>query len=259
MGLVYEGEDIRLGRKVAVKVMREDGQDGTMGERLFREAKAAARAEHPAVVTTYGYGTDPELGISYVVMERLRGETLAQRIARSGPLPISFVRRVALETADALAAVHEAGVVHRDLKPSNIFLASRGLRVDDVKLLDFGVAKQLDLQTLTATGEVYGTPVYMAPEQLSDSKHVKPRCDLYSFGVVLFECLAGVPPFSAQSVPALISEILFGPEPILRKLRADVSEDLAAVVARCMRRRADERFFDARAICKVLEASADSG
>jgi len=252
MGRVYEAEDMRLSRRVAVKVLPDGSEDASFGERIFREARAAARAEHPAVVTVYGYGSDPGLGVSYVVMECLGGETLGQRIAREGPLPIPFVQRIAFETADALSAVHAAGVIHRDLKPSNVFLAARGFRVDEIKLLDFGVAKLLDLQTLTTTGEVYGTPAYMAPEQLADSKRVEPRCDLYSLGAVLFECLTGTPPYAARSTAALVSEIVLGREPDVRAARPDVPEVLAGIVSRCLKKRARDRFPDARSICVAL-------
>jgi serine/threonine protein kinase len=254
MGTVYEAQDIRLGRKVAVKLMRKDTADETLAERLYREARAAARSEHPAVVTMYGYGVDPELDVNYVVMEYLQGETLAQRITTAGPLSIELVVRIALEVADALAAVHAAGVVHRDLKPSNIFLATRGRRVDDVKLLDFGVAKQLDLQTLTTTGQIYGTPTYMAPEQLSDSKRVDARCDLYSLGAVLFECATGRPPFTGRNLLAVASEVLLGQEPDVREHRTDLPEPLAAVITRCMRKQPADRFQDARSLSKALAA-----
>jgi eukaryotic-like serine/threonine-protein kinase len=255
MGQVYEGEDMRLGRRVAVKVMHDDDDD-SLAERLFREARAAARADHPAVVTTYGYGTDADLSVSYVVMERLRGQTLAQRLQEAGPLPVASVVRLGVELADVLAGVHAAGVIHRDLKPSNVFLATRGLRRDELKLLDFGVAKQLDLHSLTITGQVYGTPTYMAPEQLADSKRVDARSDLYSAGVVLFEALAGRPPFRASNAAVRIAEILAGETPDLRTLRPETPLRLREVVERCMQRAARDRYPDARALCDALSALA---
>jgi serine/threonine protein kinase len=247
IGQVFKAQDTRLGRRVAIKLIRV-GADENLVERLFREAKAAARAEHPAVVTSYGYGTDPDCGLDYLVMELLQGETLAERVARSGPLPFPLIAHVGRELADALDALHAASVVHRDLKPSNIFLAQRGRRVDEIKMLDFGVAKQLDLDSLTHTGEVYGTPMYMAPEQLCDSKRVDARCDLYSVGAVLFECATGRTPFEASNVVALASAVLFGPQPDPGALRPDIPAPLAAVIERCMRRDPSERFADARAL-----------
>jgi eukaryotic-like serine/threonine-protein kinase len=252
MGHVYAGEDLRLGRQVAIKVAHEAEPELMLGERLFREAKAAARADHPAVITAYGYGTDSELGVDYFVMERLYGETVGQRIERVGRLPVPLVLRIAIETCDALIAVHSANVIHRDLKPSNIFLAQRGQRVDEIKLLDFGVAKQLNLQTLTATGQVYGTPMYMAPEQLTDSKHVDVRCDVYSLGAVMLECLTGKPPFVAANTFALALEVVYGAEPDVRGRCSDVSEELAAVVSRCLKKQRESRFPDARAVYLAL-------
>jgi eukaryotic-like serine/threonine-protein kinase len=252
MGCVYAAEDLQLGRCVAIKVVPDAGEDLTAGERLFREAKAAARAEHPAVITAYGYGSDPELGVDYFVMERLLGETVGQRIERLGPLPLPLVMRIAIETTDALIAVHAAGVIHRDLKPSNIFLTARGQRVDDIKLLDFGVAKQLNLETLTKTGQVYGTPMYMAPEQLSDSKRVDARSDLYALGAVLFECLAGTPPFEAPGMLALALEVVYGREPNVLAKRRDAPEALAAIVNKCLKKRREDRFMDAREVYLAL-------
>jgi serine/threonine protein kinase len=252
MGTVYSAEDLRLGRRVAIKVVRQVGDELMLGERLFREAKAAARAEHPAVITAFGYGTDPDLGADYFVMEHLQGETVSQRIERVGPLPLSFALRIAIEVCDALIAVHDANVIHRDLKPNNIFLATRGQRVDEIKLLDFGVAKQLNLETLTATGQIWGTPMYMAPEQLTDSKRVDARCDLYSLGVVLFECLTGKLPFVAANALALAYAIVHGPQQQVQSLRGDVPDALAAIVTRCMHRDRDQRFADARALYLAL-------
>jgi eukaryotic-like serine/threonine-protein kinase len=242
MGVVYEAEDLRLARRVALKIMRDE-QDDSPGERLFREARAAARADHPAIVTTYGYGDDPQ------------GETLLARIERTGPLPHELTVRVGLEMTDALAAVHAAGVVHRDLKPSNVFLASRGRRVDEVKLLDFGVAKQLDLQTLTATGQIYGTPMYMAPEQLTDAKRADRRADIYALGAVLFECLSGKPPFDAPDMPTLASEIMFKAPRDPEAMRGSaIPAGLLAIVRRCMQKRPQERYAEAGAVGSALAA-----
>lgn len=252
MGHVYAAEDLRLGRQVAIKLVGSSSDKLKLGERLFREAKAAARAEHPAVVTAFSYGTDPDLGVDYFVMERLHGETIGQRIERVGPLSIEMVLRIAVESCDALIAVHEAGVIHRDLKPNNIFLASRRQRVDEIKLLDFGVAKHVDMPSLTDTGQIWGTPMYMAPEQLADSKRVDPRCDLYALGAVLYECLMGKAPFEAASVLTLTLAVMHGADRDLRAEREDIPESLAAIIECCMRKDRDERFSDARALYRAL-------
>lgn len=252
MGRVYAAEDLQLGRRVAIKVLRDADPDAVLSERLFREAKAAARAQHPAVVTVYGYGVDPELGLSYVAMEHLVGETLSDRLVRHGPMPAAELVRTGIEIAEALVAVHGTGVVHRDIKPSNVFVLEPMRRGPLLKLLDFGVAKQLDMQTLTTTGQVFGTLAYMAPEQLRDSKRIDERCDIYALGVLLFECATGRSPF--QDVPPLelATRILFGPTPSLEGLCPELHDSLVAIIECCMQRDRFERFANAGAVLHAL-------
>lgn len=256
MGCVYAGVDLRLDRKVAIKVMHAEGADATLVERLFREAKAAARTDHPGVVRTFGYGTDTDLDANYIVMERLRGENLAQRLLRTGPMPADFLRRIAMDIADALTAVHEGAIVHRDLKPSNVFLATRGRRVDEVVLLDFGIAKQLDLQSLTVTGQIFGTLPYMAPEQLINSKAVDARCDLYSLGAMMFECATLQLPYRAPNPVVLVTQHMVAAEPNLAALRSDLPVKLTAVIQQCLKRDVTERFQNAGAVYTALSAEA---
>jgi serine/threonine protein kinase len=253
MGRVYAALDIQLERKVAVKVMHADAVDTKSIERLFREAKAAARTEHAGVVMVYNFGTDLDLDLPYIVMELLRGEDLALRLMRDGQMSIDLLRRIALDVTDALMAVHEADIVHRDLKPSNIFLAKRR-RADEVTILDFGVAKMFSLQALTLTGEIFGTPLYMAPEQLHNSKTVDGRCDLYSLGVVLFECATLELPYDGANPAVLITQHLFAPEPNVRALRPDLPPALADVIMRCLKRDPAERFQSARSVFEALSA-----
>jgi serine/threonine-protein kinase len=241
MSVVHEAEDLRLSRKLAIKLLKGESSDEVV-ERLFREARAAARANHAAVVTVFGYGTDAPTGLHYLAMERLQGEDLAARIAKQGSLPIQLVLRLGIDIADALAAVHATGVVHRDLKPSNVFLARRGVHVDDVKLLDFGVAKQVDLHTLTAPGEVIGTLLYMAPEQLADPKHVDARSDLYALGALLYECLSARAPFEDVNLAELATRILYGDPADVTSFRSDIPPALAAIVHKCLARRARDRY-----------------
>jgi eukaryotic-like serine/threonine-protein kinase len=256
MSVVYAADDLRLTRVVAVKVM-QGVSSSTQIERLFREARAAARADHPAIVTVFGYGTDAASGLEYLVLERLRGSDLATRIAEQGPLPVALVIRIGSEVADALAAVHQTGVVHRDLKPANIFLSRRGMRVDEVKLLDFGTAKQLDLQTLTDEGEVLGTLAYMPPEQMRDSLRIDARVDIYALGVSLYQCLAARLPFEGPTAAALAANVLRGEVALpLAEARPDAPRALVEIIERCMRRKASERFQSAREVCDALLACA---
>jgi serine/threonine-protein kinase len=254
MSVVYAAEDLRLLRSVAVKVIR-GATSSALAERLFREARAAARADHPAIVTVFGYGTDDATGLEYIVLERLRGSDLATRIAEQGQLTNEFVRRIGMEVADALSAVHATGVVHRDLKPANIFLAQRGMRVDEVKLLDFGTAKQLDLQTLTEQGEVVGTLAYMPPEQMRDSLRIDARVDLYALGVTMYQCLAGQLPFQSANVAALALDVMSGSVVLpLARARSDGAPALIAIVERCMQRRPADRFQTAGELRDALLA-----
>jgi serine/threonine-protein kinase len=251
MSIVREAEDLRLSRPVAVKFIRHGNSD-ELTERLFREAKAAARTDHPAVVTVFGYGTDDEHGLHYLVMERLHGEDLAARLARVGRMPLSAALRLAAEIADALDYVHRAGVVHRDLKPANVFLARRGLRVDEVKLLDFGVARQLDLQTLTASGEVVGTLAYMAPEQISDPRSVGPHSDVYTLGALLHECLTGRLPYAARSMGDLALRVMRAEDLAIDLSEISAPEAVAELIGCCLRREPARRIASARELCERL-------
>lgn len=258
MSVVREAEDLRLMRQVAVKFVRRGSPDERV-ERLFREAKAAARANHAAVVTVFGYGTDSDTGLHYLVMERLHGEDLARRMGHQGILRWQEAVRLGAEIADALDHVHRAGVVHRDLKPANVFLARRGLREDVVTLLDFGVARQLDLHTLTGSGEVVGTLAYMAPEQILDSRKVGACSDLYALGVLLYECMTGQLPPGAQSLLQLATQVMEGADRAISLTGTDAPAALSALLTQCLRRDPQERPASARALCdSLLRLSAKS-
>jgi serine/threonine-protein kinase len=150
-------------------------------------------------------------------------------------------------------------VVHRDLKPSNLFLAKRGRRDDVVVLLDFGVAKHLHLQSMTATGQIWGTLQYMAPEQLTDSKRVDARSDIYAFGAVLYECLTGKPVFQSQCAVALGHEVVNRSAPDTRALRRDTPDALATIVARCLSKAPGDRFPNAASLYGALSALPSLG
>jgi serine/threonine-protein kinase len=251
MSVVFEAHDLRLSRRVAIKLIRHAGSE-ELTERLFREAKAAARAEHDAIVTVFAYGTDPDTSLSYLVMERLEGEDLACRLTRLGRLPLASALQLGAEIADALDHVHRAGIVHRDLKPANVFLARRGLRVDAVKLLDFGLARQLDMHTLTGTGQVLGTLAYMPPEQLNDPRNVGSHSDIYALGVLLHECLLGRLPFPASSLAELLLRATSHADPKVDLTEIGAPAAVAQLIETCLRRDPQRRTASARAICDSL-------
>jgi serine/threonine protein kinase len=201
MGRVFLAEHVRLGRKVAVKMLlSEYGGNTEAVRRFFAEARAVCQISHENIIEISDF-VENDLGRSYYVMELLRGVTLAELIKREKVLPLTRTLEIATQVSSALAAVHGAGIIHRDLKPDNIFLIERGERKDFVKMLDFGVAKLLYNDTdggvaRTGAGFVIGTPGYMSPEQAA-GQTVDHRTDVYALGVILFEMVTGQTPFAA--------------------------------------------------------------
>ena len=259
MGLVYDAWDDRLGRQVAVKVIRSGLSDERGKERFWREARAAGALSHPNICHIYEIGeAEDDL---FIAMERLEGESLAERLRRS-PLPPAEAGQVALGALSALEVVHARGLLHRDLKPSNIFLTPHG-----VKLLDFGlplaVSEAIDLdqthQALTLTGTVVGTPGYMAPEQIL-GKPVDARSDLYAIGAVLFEMLSGNQPFGAATPGQVLERVLAARLPALGGSPAVAAID--RVIQRALARNPDDRYPDAAAMAQELRGAlrfVDSG
>jgi serine/threonine protein kinase len=209
MGTVWEAEDETLGRPVAVKVLSESLAAGERAVRRFeREAQAAARLSGPYIAAVYDFGRSE--GRPYIVMELVRGETLEDRLAREGPLPPQEASRIATQVAEALEEAHRAGIVHRDVKPGNVMLTPAG----DVKVMDFGIAAAAWAERVTTSGLVLGTPSYLAPEQAKSEK-TTPASDVYALGAMLYEMIAGRPPFVAESPVALaLAHIREDPRPL---------------------------------------------
>ncbi len=234
MGEVWEATDQRLDRRVAVKLLPEErlAVAPELVKRFAREATVTAGLRHPGVPVVYDVGTYG--GGLFLVMELVRGCTIADLVAEQGPLPVAWAAAIAAQVAAVLPAAHEHGLVHRDIKPQNVMITNDGT----VKVLDFGVAAILDLaggpagvSRITATGETIGTPAYMAPEQLQDLP-TTPRTDLYALGCVLHEMLAGRPVFEADSPAGLITKHLQQPPPPLS--RTDLHPQLGLLVRRLL-------------------------
>jgi len=255
MGVVYNARDERLKRRVAIKVLppelafREE-----IRLRFLREAETAARLSHPHIVPIFSVGEGPD-GLVYFVMAFVDGEPLSGKLQRRGTLPPEEVRRILLETVDALGAAHSVGIVHRDVKPDNILLeGSRGR----VMVTDFGIAKALSSATgggtLTGTGVAIGTPHYMSPEQALGEREIDGRSDLYSLGVVGYQMLVGELPFSAPTVPGLLMKQITEEAPDITRKRSDCPAELSACVMRCLDKDPEKRWPTADALRRALES-----
>jgi eukaryotic-like serine/threonine-protein kinase len=246
---VHEAHDERLGRRVAVKLLDASlvaSADPAGRERFANEGRTTAGFHHRHAVTVFDAGEDD--GDLFIVMELVKGESLAELLARRGALPIPEVVAIAGPLTSVLSAAHAAGIVHRDVKPANVLLADgdEGEGHDVVKLADFGIAKRFDdLEgSVTATGMVVGTPRYLAPEQAVGSP-VSPATDVYALGAVMFEMLTGRPPVVAESMVAAAMVQQSQPAPDVRSLRPEVPAALAVLVARALERAPGDRFATA--------------
>jgi serine/threonine-protein kinase len=223
MSTVYRAFDTVLEREVAIKLMHRDiASDSHQLERFRREARAVARLNHPHIVTVIDAGEDD--GMPYIVLEYVGGSTLKERI-RQGPMDISEAVAYAIEVARALGAAHEQQIVHRDVKPQNVLIDSEG----SAKITDFGIARSLTMEGLTADGRVLGTTDYVSPEQALGHR-VTPQSDLYSLGIVLWEMLAGEVPFRAESQVAVAMRHVRDDLPDIQERRPEVSAALAAAI-----------------------------
>jgi eukaryotic-like serine/threonine-protein kinase len=251
MGEVRAATDPRLAREVAIKVLRTDLAEQTkLRERFEREARAAARINHPNVVAIYDIGEHD--GVPFIVMERLPGRTLATELA-SGPLTSSRACTLGLEILSALTTAHRLGVIHRDIKPANILLDPDS----HAKVADFGIAKLAEEDSQTTMGMVFGTASYLAPERLAG--HVATESsDIYAVGVLLFESLAGRPPFRGDTPLALVEAISNGVSEPLLTMRPDIDPALAAVIERAMQHDPGMRYASASDMTVALAAASNA-
>jgi serine/threonine protein kinase len=255
MGTVYRATHLGLERPVAVKIIKQEfAGDRDVADRFLREARTMARLRHTHAAMIFDAGNLPD-GRHFIIMEFVEGTTLSQALARETRFSPEQAVKIAVQICEVLEEAHQLGIIHRDLKPSNIMLNERGVRV-----LDFGVAKVLVTADTTAThattgsGQIVGTPRYMSPEQCLGQR-VGARSDLYSLGVVLYEMLAGRPPFVDVLPSAVLVKQAIAPPPPLPQLRPDIPRQLALVVHSLLAKRPEDRPRTAAAARLLLEKS----
>jgi serine/threonine-protein kinase len=239
--MVYGGYD-RGGAKVAIKVLHPELAVSVAADRFLREIRYAGQLHHPHIAPVLDSGQDDYL--LWYVMPFFQGETLRDALRRERMLAVDFTARIGAEVLEALGHAHAHGLAHRDIKPDNILLAPEG-----TVLVDLGIARaiaQSGDDRVTRSGFVVGTEVYMSPEQAEGSPDIDGRTDLYSLGVVLFEAMAGRPPFASASAAAVLDMQQHQAPPELRQLRRDVPPELSAVIARALTKRREDRWQSAQ-------------
>ncbi|MEZ4335622.1 MAG: serine/threonine-protein kinase [Sandaracinaceae bacterium] len=258
---VPEARHAWTGRRVAVKLLRPVlAVEKNVRERFLREARAAAALEHDNAVGVLDMG-ETEDGTVFLVLELLDGRTLADLLAERGKLTVDETLSVALPLIDALGAAHSQGFLHRDVKPENVFLTASAEGKVVPKLLDFGLVKALadsPGSVKTATGHVLGTPHYMSPEQAAGSRELGEATDVWSVGVVLFECLSGTLPFGGETLTAVLLGIVSSPAPSLTTRAPDVRPAIAAVVDRALAKEAKDRYASMAELAAALTEASGS-
>jgi eukaryotic-like serine/threonine-protein kinase len=260
MGAVYEATHTLIGKRVAVKVLLEKyARREAIVQRLEQEARLASSCQNEHIIDITDFGTTED-GRTFVVMEYLEGESLAECLARETRLPEQRTLRIISQAASALAAAHAKGIVHRDIKPENLFLLRRKDQ-DFVKVVDFGISKSLrasdeaeEPPRLTQTGMVLGTPLYMSPEQARGDDELDARVDVYALGVIMYEATTGRVPFAGNNYLSVISQVLNEEPRPPRELRPELSEEFEAVVRRAMSKDRAERYPSANDLLTDITA-----
>ncbi len=263
MGAVYEATHTLIGKRVAVKVLLEKyAQREAIVKRLKQEAQLASSVGNEHIIDITDFGTTGD-GRTFVVMEFLDGESLAECLTREQQLPEQRILRIVSQACSALAAAHAKGVVHRDIKPENLFLLKRKEQ-DFLKVVDFGISKSLrasseeeETTRLTQTGMVLGTPLYMSPEQARGDDELDHRVDVYALGVIMYEAAAGRVPFIGNNYLSVISQVLNEEPKPLRELRPDLSEEFEAVVMKAMSKDVKERYASANEMLADITSLLD--
>ena len=253
MGQVWAAMDEVLERKVALKVTHpQEQQQRAVAERFRGEAKHAAQLSHPNIVEVFDFGVDD--GLAFLVMEFIEGPTLAEMLGANGPMAADQVRAILSHLAGALARAHENGIIHRDLKPANVIISPDGY----AKLMDFGIAKDVDGETHTVRGEVLGTTYYISPEQAL-AQPVTARSDLYSLGVLGHELLTGAKPFDRGTpIATALSHVADPPPPLPPSVPADLAEVIMACLAKDLNERPESAAEVARLLADMDEAATVS-
>lgn len=255
MGAVYEAEQLAVGRTVAVKVLRSDlTSHPEVRDRFRREAEIIGRLRHPHTIALIDYG-ETEDGLVVMVTELLLGQPLDVLLAERGGLSLVETLTIGAQVAASLVEAHALGLVHRDLKPANVFVTWVSGE-PFCKVLDFGIARVMDegATRLTSTGQIFGTPRYMSPEQAASTSDVDHRSDLYSLGLILFECATGTSPFQAQTAIQYLAAHSTQVPPKLRDLRPDAPEELEGLVVQLLNKLPEERPADAEVVRQTLGA-----
>ena len=264
MGRVYRAEQFALGRICAIKVLlrkEEEGEgDAAFFRRFTREAETAAKLTHPNSVTVFDYGKDEATGVYFIAMEYVDGRTLHHVIHKVGALPEERANRIAQQICRALAEAHRHGLVHRDLKPANVLLVDRGDELDAVKVLDFGIVKDISGkgEDFTQAGSFLGSPKYTAPEQIL-GVDISARTDIYSLGIVLYEMLCGKPPFDRKMTMSTLMAQLNEPPPPLAQIAPEgvvISEKMERLILKCLEKRPEDRFASMREVLVGLKIAA---
>lgn len=255
MGVVLLARHLQLDEFVAIKLPLSTVLESADAiSRFLREARAAVKIKSEYVARVSDVGT-LETGEPYIVMEYLQGQDLATLLRQRGQLPVEQALEFVLQACEALAEAHALGIVHRDLKPANLFCIRRADGVLAVKVLDFGISKASSAgfdATLTRTGTLMGSPLYMSPEQLISARDVDARSDIWSLGIILFQLLSGRAPFNGETLPALSMAIAHAPPESLRSLRPELPTGLERVVLKCLEKDRERRYRDVGELAKAL-------
>ncbi len=256
MGLVFEGEHLELGNEVAIKVVRPQlSRSQHIATRFVHEARSVAGLSSPHIARVFDAGQLPS-GEAFLVMERLHGQDLLSRLGQSGPLPYRQAAEIVLQACEAMAAAHASGLIHRDIKPEHLFITESPGSPPFVKLLDFGISKQLGATgaaRVTLPGDSIGSPCYMSPEQMQNPAAVDERTDIWSLGVVLYESLTGTRPFDGDTDGQIQWQVIAESPPALLELGNDIPPRLVEIVDRCLEKDANLRYASMSDLREALQ------